>query len=134
MECLSTPGHYLEMLEKDINKQKDGCSGNVGSLPSRRLPSATEILDFLEQQGPLGDVEDQNDWISNKYMRNANRCFSQLQKAQIRKFEKLMKEATRGRKLFYADGTRFRLGPKIIGEAYVHGVMYEKFVGGYSRP
>ncbi|KAK0742239.1 hypothetical protein B0T21DRAFT_409073 [Apiosordaria backusii] len=132
--------------------------------------SANKILEFLEQQGPLQQGEDEDDWISEKYKRNANRCFSQLQRAQIRNFEKLMKEATRGRKLFFTDGGRFGLGPmstrgadedkrrdqiwlregakvpfilretetsgryKIVGEAYVHRVMYGELIGELIGP
>ncbi|KAK4198934.1 hypothetical protein QBC40DRAFT_229139 [Triangularia verruculosa] len=168
-EHTSTLGNYLQILEDDVNTQKDGYSDNADLLPNQSLPSATLILDFLDGRIPPHNGENQNDWVSHRYKQNANRCFSPLQKAQIRSFEKHMKEATRGRVLFYTDEGRFGLGPKstmcpekdlrdqiwmlegakvpfvlretenpgryrVIGEAYVHGVMYGELIGELVGP
>lgn len=134
-ESMSNLGHNLEILEEDINDQKDHFFGGSSSvLPARHLPAATKILSFLEEQGPLQDTEVQNDWASTKYTRNASRCFSKVQKAQIRKYEALMKEATRGRKFFLPDGERFGLGPKSTREP--DGELYDQIwvIEGASVP
>ncbi|ERF68156.1 hypothetical protein EPUS_09514 [Endocarpon pusillum Z07020] len=129
-------------------------------IPSPRMglehfPTAHQIAACFRKH--VQEPEDGEDTLIGSYRTSALLRLTQLERRQLRNFEKCMQEATEGRRLFCTEAGRFGLGPKptgqdsqctdqiwilngakvpfvlrwerenrykIVGEAYVHGVMY----------
>ncbi|KAF5605706.1 heterokaryon incompatibility (het-6OR allele) [Fusarium pseudocircinatum] len=148
------------------SSEKGGCdekaqgggniSLNTGFLPSARLISKGLRSPMVE------DDEQDKDPLGGKYKRPSMQRLNPLGRRKLRNFEKHMRNATQGRKLFMTESGLLGLGPKtlgqssskdevwilmgarvpfilhhiegskyrVVGEAYVHGVMYGE---GYDR-
>ncbi|KAG4433505.1 hypothetical protein IFR05_011014 [Cadophora sp. M221] len=120
------------------------------------FPTAQQISECLSSTVEEPNEED-HDSLLGVYKLSALLRLTPLQRRQLRMFEKKMRRATDGRRLFCTEEGRFGLGPKsvgqnegftdeiwilkgakvpfilrreegdkyrIVGEAYVHGIMY----------
>ena len=127
-----------------------------GSLSQREfLPTATHIQECFHAE--VHEDEGDKDPLRGKYKRPSMQRLTPLERRKLRNFEKNMRNATEGRKLFMTESGLFGLGPKslgqdasskdevwilmgarvpfilhhvegskyrVVGEAYVHGIMY----------
>ncbi|KAF4436703.1 heterokaryon incompatibility (het-6OR allele) [Fusarium acutatum] len=131
-------------------------SWETGFLPSARLIRESFPAPAVEED------EQDKDPLGGKYKRPSMQRLTPLGRRKLRNFEKHMRNATQGRKLFVTKSGLLGLGPKtlgqcsskdevwilmgarvpfilhhiegskyrVVGEAYVHGVMYGE---GYDR-
>ncbi|KAF9767656.1 hypothetical protein IL306_015155 [Fusarium sp. DS 682] len=150
-----------EERQEDLDRGGEGDGdienpSQMGFLPSARLIQrsfrAPQAEEDLKDQDPLG----------GKYKRPSMQRLTPLGRRKLRNFEKHMRNATQGRKLFMTESGLLGLGPKslgqgtskdevwilmgarvpfilhhiegrkyrVVGEAYVHGLMYGE---GYNR-
>jgi hypothetical protein len=149
-----------ESSEKGGCDEKAQLGGNIsletGFLPPARLISKGFRAPVMEED------EQDNDPLGGKYKRPSMQRLTPLGRRKLRNFEKHMRNATQGRKLFMTESGLLGLGPKtlgqssskdevwilmgarvpfilhhiegskyrVVGEAYVHGMMYGE---GYDR-
>ncbi|KAF5607593.1 heterokaryon incompatibility (het-6OR allele) [Fusarium pseudoanthophilum] len=149
-----------ESSEKGGNDRKSQVGGKAswetGFLPPARLLSKGFRAPAMEED------EQDDDPLGGKYKRPSMQRLTPLGRRKLRNFEKHMRNATQGRKLFMTESGLLGLGPKtlgqssskdevwilmgarvpfilhhiegsryrVVGEAYVHGVMYGE---GYDR-
>ncbi|KAG5801029.1 hypothetical protein H9Q74_013970 [Fusarium xylarioides] len=144
--------------EREDERSREGRGdrkAQVGGNTSGFLPSAR----LIRESFPAPAVEDP---LGGKYKRPSMQRLTPLGRRKLRNFEKHMRNATQGRKLFMTESGLLGLGPKtlgqssskdevwilmgarvpfilhhiegskyrVVGEAYVHGVMYGE---GYDR-
>ncbi|KAF5546940.1 heterokaryon incompatibility (het-6OR allele) [Fusarium mexicanum] len=139
---------------------KSHVEGNT-SLETGFVPSARLIRESFPAPAVEEDEQDK-DPLGGKYKRLSMQRLTPLGRRKLRNFEKHMRNATQGRKLFMTESGLLGLGPKtlgqsrskdevwilmgarvpfilhhiegstyrVVGEAYVHGVMYGE---GYDR-
>ncbi|KAI8655423.1 HET domain-containing protein [Fusarium keratoplasticum] len=127
-----------------------------GPLSQREfLPTATHIRECFHAQ--VDEAQGDKDPLRGRYKRPSMQRLTPLERRKLRNFEKNMRSATEGRKLFMTESGLFGLGPKslgqdasskdevwilmgarvpfilhhvegckyrVVGEAYVHGIMY----------
>ncbi|KAF4331647.1 heterokaryon incompatibility (het-6OR allele) [Fusarium beomiforme] len=125
------------------------------------LPSASLIQKSFRAP-PVEEDDEDKDPLRGKYKRPSMQRLTPLGRRKLRNFEKHMRNATQGRKLFMTESGLLGLGPKtlgqgtskdevwilmgsrvpfilhhiegskykVVGEAYVHGLMYGE---GYER-
>ncbi|KAJ3544560.1 hypothetical protein NM208_g2985 [Fusarium decemcellulare] len=144
----------LESEKPDEEKEEEEEDG--GSLSQREfLPTATHIRECFHTE--VGDTQGDKDPLRGRYKRPSMQRLTPLGRRKLRNFEKNMRSATQGRKLFMTESGLFGLGPKslgqdpsskdevwllmgarvpfilhhvegskyrVVGEAYVHGIMY----------
>ncbi|KAL2671488.1 hypothetical protein Neosp_014078 [[Neocosmospora] mangrovei] len=142
-----------EKIEREGNKSDEE---DDGFLSQREfLPTATHIQECFHAE--VDEAEGDKDPLRGKYKRPSMQRLTPLERRKLRNFEKNMRNATEGRKLFMTESGLFGLGPKslgqdasskdevwiligarvpfilhhiedskyrVVGEAYVHGIMY----------
>ncbi|KLO94933.1 heterokaryon incompatibility protein (het-6OR allele) [Fusarium fujikuroi] len=149
-----------ESSEKGRFDRKAQGGGNT-SWEASFLPAARLISEGFRAPSVVKDDQDK-DPLGGKYKRPSMQRLTPLGRRKLRNFEKQMRNATQGRKLFMTESGLLGLGPKtlgqssskdevwilmgarvpfilhhiegskyrVVGEAYVHGVMYGE---GYDR-
>ncbi|KAF5624494.1 heterokaryon incompatibility (het-6OR allele) [Fusarium sp. NRRL 52700] len=151
--------------EEDSPENEGGCresqAGGNTSWETGFIPSARLIRESFPAPAVEEDEQDK-DPLGGKYKRPSMQRLTPLGRRKLRNFEKHMRSATQGRKLFMTESGLLGLGPKtlgqssskdevwilmgarvpfilhhvegskyrVVGEAYVHGVMYGE---GYDR-
>ncbi|KAH6706417.1 heterokaryon incompatibility protein-domain-containing protein [Leptodontidium sp. MPI-SDFR-AT-0119] len=65
---------------------------------------------------PISESQQQEDPIRGKYKRPSMQRLTPLERRKVRNFEKHMRKATEGRKLFMTESGLFGLGPKSLGQ------------------
>ncbi|KAF5671817.1 heterokaryon incompatibility (het-6OR allele) [Fusarium circinatum] len=149
-----------ESSQEGGNDRKSHVGGN-NSWETGFVPSARLIRESFP--APVAEEDEQDkDPLGGKYKRPSMQRLTPLGRRKLRNFEKHMRNATQGRKLFMTESGLLGLGPKtlgqtsskdevwilmgarvpfilhhiegskyrVVGEAYVHGVMYGE---GYDR-
>ncbi|KAF5012184.1 hypothetical protein FDECE_1739 [Fusarium decemcellulare] len=146
-----------EKVERESEKPDEGEEVDDGGSLSQRefLPTATHIRECFHTQ--VTETEGDKDPLRGRYKRPSMQRLTPLGRRKLRNFEKNMRSATEGQKLFITESGLFGLGPKslgqdpsskdevwllmgarapfilhhvegskyrVVGEAYVHGIMY----------
>jgi hypothetical protein len=79
------------------------------------LPTAWSIREAFHRP-PISESQQQKDPISGKYKRPSMQRLTPLERRKVRNFEKHMRKATEGRRLFMTESGLFGLGPKSLGQ------------------
>lgn len=143
--------------EEKEDEDEDENEGDDDGSPSQQefLPTATHIRECFHAQ--VDEAQGDKDPLRGRYKRPSMQRLTPLERRKLRNFEKNMRSATEGRKLFMTESGLFGLGPKslgqdpgskdevwilmgarvpfilhhiegskyrVVGEAYVHGIMY----------
>ncbi|KAL9562126.1 hypothetical protein ACKAV7_013670 [Fusarium commune] len=157
----SKDGEREEELFEEGGGGSEGPDGGHNSWETRFVPSARRIRECFPAPAVEEDEQDE-DPLGGKYKRPSMQRLTPLGRRKLRNFEKHMRNATQGRKLFMTESGLLGLGPKtlgqssskdevwilmgarvpfilhhiegskyrVVGEAYVHGLMYGE---GYDR-
>ncbi|KAL6354292.1 hypothetical protein LRP88_11618 [Fusarium phalaenopsidis] len=99
----------LEIPDLEKKEEEDD-----GSLSQREfLPTATHIRECYAQ---VDEAQGDGDPLRRKYKRPSMQRLTPLERRKLRNFEKNMRSATEGRKLFMTESGLFGLGPKSLGQ------------------
>jgi len=154
-----------EILADQTAKIEQETEADGPQMLSAFLPTAQHIREAFHRP-PISESEQQKDPIGGKYKRPSMQRLTPLERRKVRNFEKHMRKATEGRRLFMTESGLFGLGSKslgqdsnskdevwilmgarvpfilrkvegnrymIVGEAYVHGIMYGEGYGYYAE-
>ncbi|EWY83844.1 hypothetical protein FOYG_13633 [Fusarium oxysporum NRRL 32931] len=148
-------------LSETEGSDSEGQDGGDTTWETGFVPSARRIRESFPAPAVEKDKQDE-DPLGGKYKRPSMQRLTPLGRRKLRNFEKHMRNATQGRKLFMTESGLLGLGPKtlgqggskdevwilmgarvpfilhhiegskyrVVGEAYVHGLMYGE---GYDR-
>ncbi|KAI8713807.1 HET domain-containing protein [Fusarium sp. LHS14.1] len=145
-----------EKIERESKKLDEQEEDDDDSLSQREfLPTAIHIRECFPTE--VDETQADKDPLRGKFKRPSMQRLTPLERRTLRKFEKDMRNATEGRKLFMTESGLFGLGLKslgqdagskdevwvlmgarvpfilrhvegskyrVVGEAYVHGIMY----------
>ena len=79
------------------------------------LPTARHIREAFYRP-PISESQQQKDPIGGKYKRPSMQRLTPLERRKVRNFEKHMRKATEGRRLFMTESGLFGLGSKSLGQ------------------
>ncbi|KAH7244927.1 heterokaryon incompatibility protein-domain-containing protein [Fusarium solani] len=103
-----------EFKKPDEQEEEEEEEGD-GSLSQREfLPTATHIRECFHAQ--VDEAQGNGDPLRGKYKRPSMQRLTPLERRKLRNFEKNMRSATEGRKLFMTESGLFGLGPKSLGQ------------------
>lgn len=152
--------------DEQEEEKEDEDEGDDDGSPFQQdfLPTATHIRECFHAQ--VDEAERDKDPLRGRYKRPSMQRLTPLERRKLRNFEKNMRSATEGRKLFMTESGLFGLGPKslgqdpsskdevwilmgarvpfilhhvegckyrVVGEAYVHGIMYGEGYDHYTE-
>lgn len=104
-----------EKIEREGKRSDEQEEDDDGSLCHREfLPTATHIRECFHAE--VDEAEGDKDPLRGKYKRPSMQRLTPLERRKLRNFEKNMRNATEGRKLFMTESGLFGLGPKSLGQ------------------
>ncbi|UPL02057.1 hypothetical protein LCI18_012991 [Fusarium solani-melongenae] len=100
-----------ESKKRDEREKED----DDGPLSQQEfLPTATHVRECFHPQ--VDEAQGDKDPLRERYKRPSMQRLTPLERRKLRNFEKNMRSATEGRKLFMTDSGLFGLGPKSLGQ------------------
>ncbi|RSM00426.1 hypothetical protein CEP52_009113 [Fusarium oligoseptatum] len=102
----------MEKIEREFKKPDED---DDSSLSQRKfLPTATHLRECFQAQ--VNETKEDGDPLRGRYKRPSMQQLTPLERRKLRNFEKNMRSATEGRKLFMTESGLFGLGPKSLGQ------------------
>jgi hypothetical protein len=108
-------GETEEKLPGKGKRDSEGKHGANTSWETGFLPSARRIRESFPAP-PVEEDEQDKDPLGGKYKRPSMKRLTPLGRRKLRNFEKHMRNATQGRKLFMTESGLLGLGPKTLGQ------------------